>query len=83
MKSVSMPLILIHNVIRLTSPVIITGLNRAVASLSLPGGQDKMISSIFPQFPVASLIFSSIFLLFLPHFGLPGGRLTHPGIHIN
>ena len=49
--------------------------HRAVASLSLPGGQDRMISSIFPHFPVASLIF----LHFLPHFGLPGGRLAHPG----
>ena len=37
---------------------------RAVASLSLPGGQDRMISSIFPHFPVASLIFLQFFFIF-------------------
>ena len=37
---------------------------RAVASLSLPGGQDRMISSIFPHFPVASLIFPQFFFIF-------------------
>ena len=36
-----------------------------VANLSLPGGQDKMISSIFPHFPVASLIFPQVFFLIL------------------
>ena len=30
---------------------------RAVASLSLPGGQNKSISSILPHFPVGSLMF--------------------------
>ena len=44
--------------------------SRAVASLSLPGGQDKNISSIFPHFPVFSLI--------LLHFGTPGGPAAHP-----
>ena len=39
-------------------------MNRAVASLSLPGGQDRMISSIFPHFPVASLIFLQFFFIF-------------------
>ena len=56
---------------------------RAVASLSLPCGQYNNIPSIFPHFPVGSLIFPPIFFIFfliLPgHFGLPGGRLAHPG----
>ena len=38
--------------------------HRAVASLSLPGGQDRMISSIFPHFPVAFLIFPQFFFIF-------------------
>ena len=38
---------------------------RTVASLSLPGGQDKNISSILPHFPVGSLIFPQIFFLIL------------------
>ena len=46
---------------------------RAVASLSPLGGEDKNMSSIVSHFPVGSLIFSSNFLHFLPHFGLPGG----------
>ena len=37
---------------------------RAVASLSLPGGQDKNISSIFPHFAVVYLIFPLSFFLF-------------------
>ena len=37
---------------------------RALASLSLPGGQDKNISSIFPHFPEGSFIFPQIFLIF-------------------
>ena len=37
---------------------------RAVAGLSLPGGQDRMISSTFPHFPVASLIFPQFFFIF-------------------
>ena len=36
----------------------------AVASLSLPFGQDWKISSIFPHFPVVSLIFPQIFFIF-------------------
>ena len=32
-------------------------IRRDVASLSLPGGQDKNISSIFPHFPEGSFIF--------------------------
>ena len=42
----------------------LNGLFRAVASLSLPGGQDRMVSSIFPHFPVASLIFPQFFFIF-------------------
>ena len=38
--------------------------SRAVASPSLPGGHDKNIPSICPHFPVVSLIFSQIFLIF-------------------
>ena len=37
---------------------------RAVASLSLPGGQDGNITSILPHFPVGSLIFPQIFFIF-------------------
>ena len=52
---------------------------RVVASLSLLGGQDKNISSIYPYFPVVSLIclkFSSFPSSF---WSIPGGRLAHPG----
>ena len=48
----------------------------AVASLSLPGGQDKSISSIFPHFPVFPLIF-----LNFPSFSSsirPSGWATRP-----
>ena len=38
--------------------------NRAVASLSLLVRQDKNISSIFPHFPVVSLIFPQNFFIF-------------------
>ena len=48
-------------VITLNSLHLIT---RAVVSLSLPDGQDKNISSIFPHFPVVSLIFPWIFFIF-------------------
>ena len=51
---------------------------RAVASLSLPGGQDKNVSSIFLiflYFPSFFLIFSS----FSSSFWTSGGRLAHPG----
>ena len=52
---------------------------RAEASLSLPGGQDRNISSILPHFPVGSLIFPQIFFIFFLIFVLPGGRAAHPG----
>ena len=38
--------------------------SRTVASLSLPGGQDRTISSIFSHFPVVYLIFTQIFFIF-------------------
>ena len=53
---------------------------RAVASLSLPGGQDRMISSIFPHFPVASLIFPQFFFIFFLILGFRvGGSPTWEG----
>ena len=53
---------------------------RAVASLSLPGGQERMISSIFPHFPVASLIFPQIlFIFFLILVFRVGPWLRHCG----
>ena len=50
--------------------------NRAVASLSLPGEQDKNISSIFPHFPVVSLNFPQIFFIFLIFW--PSGWAARP-----
>ena len=38
--------------------------NRAVAILSLPGGQDKNISSILPHFPIFSHIFRQFSFIF-------------------
>ena len=53
---------------------------RAVASLSLPGGQDKNIFSIFPHFPVDSLIFPHFFFIFfLILFFQVGGSPTKEG----
>ena len=53
---------------------------RAVASLSLPDGQDKNISSIFPHFPVCSLIFpQSFFIFFLILVFRVGGLPTREG----
>ena len=49
--------------------------NRAVASLTVPGGGKSSTLLIFPQI---SINFSSNFTYFLPHFGPPGGRV-HPG----
>ena len=36
----------------------------AVASLSLPGGQGKIISSVSPHFAIVFLIFPQIFFIF-------------------
>ena len=56
------------------------GTGRAVASLSLPVGQDKNISSIFPHFPVVSLIFpQNFFIFFLILVFRVGGSPTREG----
>ena len=53
---------------------------RAVASLLLPGGQDKNVSSIFPHFPVDSLIFPQIsFIFFLSLVSRVGDLPTREG----
>ena len=44
-----------------------------------PGWAGVPLSSFFPQTLINSTNFSSNFTYFLPHFGLPGGRLAHPG----
>ena len=52
--------------------------SRAVASLTVPGGQEFL----FPHFSQMLIIFSyfsSNVYNFLPHFGSPGGRVAHPG----
>ena len=49
-------------------------MDRAVASLPLPGGQDKNISSIFPFFPAFSLIFPQFFLIFFLNAVVPVGE---------
>ena len=46
--------------------------NRAVASLTVPGGQEFH----FPQILINFSYFSSNFSHFLPHFGPPGGRVA-------
>ena len=43
-----------------------------------PGWARLPLSSFFPQIPLSFSYFSSNFLHFLPHFGLPGGRLADP-----
>ena len=53
---------------------------RAVDSLSLPVGQDKNIPSIFPHFPVVSLIFpQNFFICFLILVFWVGGSPTREG----
>ena len=52
---------------------------RAVASLTVPGGQEFHFPHFFPKFWSFFSYFSSNFSHFLPHFGSPGGRLAHPG----
>ena len=55
-------------------------LHKAIASLSLPGGQDKNISSIFPHFPEGSLIFpQNFFIFFLILVFRVGGSPTREG----
>ena len=44
-----------------------------------PGWARVPLSLIFPQIPIIFSYFASKFPHFLPHFGSPGGQLTHPG----
>ena len=56
----------------------ITHLYRAIANLTVPGGQELH----FPHFSsnlISFSCFSSSLTYFLPHFGSPGGRLAHLG----
>ena len=57
---------------------------RALASLSqlrlTVTRVGKNISSVFPHFPADFHCFPQIFFIFSPHFGLPGGRMAHPGL---
>ena len=53
--------------------------DRAVASLTVPGGQEFHFPHFFLWFQSNFSYFSSYFTYFLPHFGPPGGRLPHPG----
>ena len=52
---------------------------RAVASLAVPGGQEFHFPHFFLKFQSTFLIFPQTLLIFLPHFGPPGGRVAHPG----
>ena len=51
-------------------------IRRAVASLTVPGGQELHFPHFFPQILIN---FSSNFTYFLPHFGPPGVQVAHPG----
>ena len=62
------------------SSLIFKSVPRAVASLSLPGGQDQNISSYLSSFLEHCLIFPQFCFHFLPHFGLLGGWVAHPGM---
>ena len=44
-----------------------------------PGWAIVPLSSFFSQILIIFFLFSSNFAYFLPHFGLPGGRVAHPG----
>ena len=52
---------------------------RAVASLTVPDGQDFHFPHFSSNFDQIFLFFRSNFAYFLPHFGPPGGRFAHPG----
>ena len=59
-------------------------IGRAVASLTVPGGQEFRFKfpHFFPQISINfSYFFPSNLTYFLPHFGPPGGRVAHPGRH--
>ena len=51
-----------------------TYMPRAVASLTVPGGQEFHLPHL-----LSFLIFPQTFTHFLPHLDPPGGRVTHPG----
>ena len=55
------------------------GHSMAVASLTVPGGQEFHFPHFFPEISINFSDFSSNFTYFLPHFGPPHGRVTHPG----
>ena len=44
-----------------------------------PGWARVPLFSVFPQVLINFSYFSSNFTYFLPHFGLPGGQVAHPG----
>ena len=52
---------------------------RAVASLTVPGGQEFHFPHFFLKSRLSFLIFPQTFTHFLPHFGPPGGQVAHPG----
>ena len=52
---------------------------RAVASLTVPDGQDFHFPHFSSNFDQIFLFSRSNFAYFLPHFGPPGGRFAHPG----
>ena len=52
---------------------------RAVASLTVLGGQEFQFLHFFPQIWIKFSYFSSNLTYFLPHFGSLGGRVAHPG----
>ena len=52
---------------------------RAVVSLTVPCGQEFYLPHFFHQTLINFSCFSSNFSHFLTHFGLPGGRVAHPG----
>ena len=52
---------------------------RAVASLTIPGGQEFHFPHFFPEISINFSDFSSNFTYFLPYFGPPHGRIAHPG----
>ena len=54
-------------------------LYRAVASLTVPGGQEFHFPHFFLKSRLSFLIFPQTFTHFLPHFGPSGGRVAHPG----
>ena len=52
---------------------------RAIASLTVPGGQEYHFPHFFHKIWIKFSYFSSNFSHFLPHFGPPGGQVAHLG----